>query len=312
MAKGEDTDDHHFIPQFYLRPWLSRNDRKLVEYGRVPPTMEIRCRRWVTSKTGYVPNLYTLPGVTEETKQNVEKVFYQEVDTSAAKVRDKLLKREEMTDEDLYIWARFLLSLGIRNPTEMEKFKERLKRDFVKPDARLEARWQEVRKDGQPATVEEALLQLNPHTPEMAAIIISTKLAQNQNVIRTLMGADWMVYDASGAKRRFLTCDRPLIMTPLGRDDGQVAIPLSPDKLLTIFMKPKWNDELQYIPSDQVVEGVNRMIIAQAREKVYGVDNSYLEEVREGMSSGEYFSLAMEPKPPAHPPTTNPSPPGVA
>lgn len=66
MAKGEDTDDHHFIPQFYLRPWLSRNDRKLVEYGRVPPTMEIRCRRWVTSKTGYVPNLYTLPGVTEE------------------------------------------------------------------------------------------------------------------------------------------------------------------------------------------------------------------------------------------------------
>lgn len=34
------------------------------------------------------------------------------------------------------------------------------------------------------------------------------------------------------------------------------------------------------------------MTIAQAREKVYGVDSTYPEDMRAGMSSGEYFSLA--------------------
>lgn len=61
-----------------------------------------------------------------------------------------------------------------------------------------------------------------------------------------------------------------------------------------------------------VVAWTNKVIIAQARDKVYGVDHTYLEEVREDMSSGEYFSLEMEPTPPAHPPTTNPCLPGVA
>lgn len=69
------AEDHHFIPQLYLRPWLSKTDRKLAEYGLVPPTMEIRSRRWVTQETGRVSNLYTLRGATEETKQNVERIF---------------------------------------------------------------------------------------------------------------------------------------------------------------------------------------------------------------------------------------------
>ncbi len=295
MAKGEDTDNHHFLPQFYLRPWLSDVDNKLQEYGRVPPRNDIRSRRYGTKLTGCRPNLYTLPGATEDTKQNVEKIFYQEVDTSAARVRDKMLNREELSDKDLYEWARFMLSLGLRNPTEMEKFKERMRRDFVKPDPRLEARWAQIRKEGQPLTVEEALLQLNPQAPELAAVIITTKLAQNQNIIKTIIGMDWAIYDASLSNQKFLTCDRPLIMTPFGRDDAQLVIPLSPDKLLTIFKHPQFNDELSMLHPSQVVGGANKLIIAQAREKVYGVDGSYLEEVRSGMSSGDYFSLALEP-----------------
>ncbi len=296
MAKGDDTDDHHFIPQFYLRPWRSLKDLKLVEYGRVPPTMEIRCRRWVTSKTGMVPNLYTLPGVTEGTKQNVEKVFNQAVDTSAAKIRDKLLKAEPLTDEERWYWGRFLLWLGMRNPTEIEKFKERMRRDFDKPDAKLEETYAKIWKEGMPLTVKEAFESLNPQLPEMAALVVSTRLAQNKNVLNKIMGLDWMVYDAKTANRRFLTCDRPLIMTSgLGGPTGHIAIPISPDKLLLIA-KAAYCDAFEVQPPNVVVGGVNKIIIAQARDKVYGDDNSYLDEVRAAMSSGDYFSLAVEQK----------------
>lgn len=310
MAAG--AEDHHFIPQLYLRPWLSKTDRKLVEYGRVPPTMEIRSRRWVTQKTGRVSNLYTLPGATEETKQNVERIFNQEVDTSAAKVRDKLLRAEPLTDKEKYEWARFLLWLGMRNPAEIAKFKERMRRDFSTPDAKTEEIWRRIRKEGMPETAEEALRQANPDMPELSAIIVSTRLAQNRKVLDTLVGMDWMVTDVQTANRRLLTCDRPLIMTSgLGGPNGHVAIPISPDKLFTIA-KTRFNDALSMAAPHAVVAGTNKVIVAQAREKVYGVDHTYLEEVREGMSSGEYFSLAMEPTRPAHPTTPNLSPPGIA
>lgn len=37
---------HHYIPQFYLRPWLGE-DHKLEEFGREPYTGQIRSRRRV-------------------------------------------------------------------------------------------------------------------------------------------------------------------------------------------------------------------------------------------------------------------------
>ncbi|MBY3171633.1 DUF4238 domain-containing protein [Rhizobium laguerreae] len=237
----------------YLRPWLSKTDRKLVEYGRVPPTMEIRSRRWVTQKTGRVSNLYTLPGATEETKQNVERIFNQEVDTSDAKVRDKLLRAEPLTDKEKYEWARFLLWLGMRNPAEMAKFKERMKRGYSRPDAKTEEIWRRIRKDGMPETAEEALRQANPDMPELSAIIVSTRLAEKREVLDTLVRIDWMVTDVQTANRRLLTCDRPLIMTSgLGGPNGHVAIPISPDKLFTIA-KTRFNDALSMAAPHAVV-----------------------------------------------------------
>lgn len=150
-------------------------------------------------------------------------------------------------------------------------------------------------KEGMPPTVKEALLQMNSEMPELAALVVATRLAQNKNVLKTMIDLDWMVYDANTSGRRFLTCDRPLIMTSgLGGKNGHIAIPISPDKLFVIA-SPLFNDSLSIQLPDIVVNGVNQVIIAQAREKVYGVDNSYLAEVRAGMSSGDYFSLAVEP-----------------
>lgn len=95
-----------------------------------------------------------------------------------------------------------------------------------------------------PEAAEEALRQANPDMPELSAIIVSTRLAQNRKVLDTLVRMDWMVTDVQTANRRLLTCDRPLIMTSgLGGPNGHVAIPISPDKLFTIA-KTRFNDAL--------------------------------------------------------------------
>nr|WP_174018270.1 SDR family oxidoreductase [Rhizobium rhizogenes] len=69
---------HHYIPQFYLRPWLG-SDNKLLEFRRLKfehePLPRLEIKRRGTRETGCEENLYTLHGATKETKQNVERIF---------------------------------------------------------------------------------------------------------------------------------------------------------------------------------------------------------------------------------------------
>jgi len=50
QRKQLNQERHHFIPQFYLRPWLG-DDNKLQEFGRVPPSGQIRSRRMASTLT---------------------------------------------------------------------------------------------------------------------------------------------------------------------------------------------------------------------------------------------------------------------
>ncbi|MFN3509700.1 MAG: hypothetical protein ACK4ZU_19730 [Allorhizobium sp.] len=135
----------------------------------------------------------------------------QEVDTSAAKVRDKLPRAEPLTDNENE-WARFLLWLGRRNPTETAKFKERVKRDFPSPTPK----W---RRSGAAFGRKEC---------RSCRRLSSAQGWQNKKVLDTLVGMDWMVTDLQTANRSLLTCGRPFIMaTILGLPNGHVGFRLS-------------------------------------------------------------------------------------
>ncbi len=156
--KGE---RHHYIPQFYLRPWLGTDD-KLEEFGRLPHSGQIRSRRRGTKSTGYEYDLYTIAGATEDTKQNIERTFMGTVDGSAAAARDLLLSGVFPTGELRHAWARFLMSIAMRTPDEIKEFKRRYATDWLKPDANFQARYEAVRKPGWPATLEEYTQQEDP------------------------------------------------------------------------------------------------------------------------------------------------------
>ncbi|WP_439896131.1 DUF4238 domain-containing protein [Rhizobium aegyptiacum] len=68
---------HHYIPKFYLLPWVSDEDGKLTEFRRLtnPHTQVqyIEDKRRGRNETGFEENLYTLPGTTKETKDNVKR-----------------------------------------------------------------------------------------------------------------------------------------------------------------------------------------------------------------------------------------------
>lgn len=289
-------EKHHYIPQFYLRPWLDADD-KLEEYGRAPPSNQIRSRRRGTDSTGFVYNLYTLPGTTEDTKQNVERVFFGKVDTDAAKVRDKLLAGASLSLPDRYNWARFILSLILRNPEEVLKMKVGVNAIFDQPDAELQAKYLKFREPHEPATAEEAIRQHYPEAPDRSALLIGTQLIQNQKAMQTIAGMSWSIIRTDTASRRLVTSDRPVVMTGgLLRLDGHICLPISPRHLFVACTLKPTMDAFLRAPKSKLVRESNAQQIGQARRHVYGWDKSDLAEVRRGISKRKYMSLIRAPE----------------
>ncbi|WP_280139972.1 DUF4238 domain-containing protein [Rhizobium sp. Leaf391] len=282
------------MPQFYLKPWLGA-DNKLTEYRRLKfpheqfPRLEIKRRG--TGETGYAENLYIIPGATPETKQNIEKIFMGAVDKKAADARDQLLQSNIPTDPELrHAWARFLLSLIIRTPEEIRAFKVKVIRDMDVPDPAFQARYDQVRKENWPSTLEDYMKLESPKMLERTAIMVATKLIQNENVLRTFMGAMWWVLDTSAVSRRILTSDHPVIMTNgLGRPDGHFALPLSPTKVFVAFMNAEFGEAVRRIPIGRIVREVNDGVIGGGRRSVYAADEQSTTEVKKRMGKRDYM-----------------------
>lgn len=287
---------HHYIPQFYLEPWVNRDlDNKLLEYRRLQlpreqlPRLEIKRRGKM--ETGWAENLYRIPGASKETQQNVEKIFMGAVDTKAAQARDMMLAGNVPVDPEIrHGWARFLLSLIIRTPEAVQAFKKKVRSDFLNPDPEFQGRYDAARRDGWPATLEEYLLDRSPHMAERTAVIMITRLIQNQNVLRLMTRAEWWILDTSSKKTKILSSDHPLIMSNgLGRVDGHLAIPLSPRLVFVAVMNRDFGAHMRRTALSKLIRNINDAVIGQGRRSVYAYDDESTREVKRRMGKRDYM-----------------------
>jgi len=288
---------HHYIPQFYLEPWVNRDfDNKLTEYRSLKyphePFPRLEIKRRGKMETGFVENLYRIPGATKETKQNVERIFMGAVDKHAATARNMMLEGTVPTDANLrHAWARFLLSLIMRTPEAVRSFKSKVRSDFLAPDPDFQARYDALKKENWPATLEEYMLQRSPTMPERQAVIMITKLIQNEKVLRLMMRADWWILDTSSKRRKILTSDHPLIMTNgLGRPDGHFALPISPKLVFIAFMNREIGMNIQAMPLGRLIRNVNEAVIGQGRRSVYAFDEESTRDVKRLMGKRDYMA----------------------
>ncbi|NTI50987.1 DUF4238 domain-containing protein [Agrobacterium rhizogenes] len=284
---------HHYIPQFYLRPWLG-SDNKLLEFRRLKfehePLPRLEIKRRGTGETGCEENLYTLHGATKETKQNVERIFMGAVDGKAALARDELLNGVIPQGELRHAWARFLLSLSLRTPEQIRLFKKFLRDYWENPDANLLARYDAARQQDWPSTLAGWLKEENPKSHERSAIIIATRMMQNENVLRMFMGARWWVLDTSTVQRRLMTSDHPLVMTNgLGRPDAHFGLPIGPTRLFIAFMNDAISAKIRSQPVGKLVREANDAVIGQGRKSVYGVNDASTALVKQRMGKRDYF-----------------------
>lgn len=282
---------HHYIPQFYLRPWEG-DDNRLQEFKRGYQS-QVTTKRVFTKQTGYATDLYTLPGATEETKQNVEKAFMALVDNEAVKARDMMLSGQIPADpKTREAWTRFVLSMVFRNPEEMAKFKERFRDELLMPDPKIQAEYDRQKEPEDPETFEQWLMTNRPESVERYAILLMTKLVQRNNVNYLLRTMHWRVIDTSAVTRRLMTSDRPILMSNgMVHYAGHFALPISPTKLFLACTAVAFADEFCAVPTGKMVREINRIVVGQGRKFIYAQDTAHLADVRQQMGKLRYPSF---------------------
>ncbi|WP_082928909.1 DUF4238 domain-containing protein [Rhizobium aegyptiacum] len=285
---------HHYIPQFYLKQWEG-SDQKLQVYLRRGDGLVI-AKRMARKATGYEVDLYKLPGATPEREHEVEHMFMALVDDEAVRVRDgmlaSILPKEQ---QKRFAWARFVLSLVIRNPDELKTFKSDYAKHLLMPDPAFQTRYAAMRQEGDPELFEDWIVKTDPTYAERQAVVTLTRLIENHSVLRLLRTMHWRIIDTSRASRRLMTSDRPVMMTNgMVHYKGHYALPISPTRLFLATTAVQFADEFCALPAGKIVREVNRMVIGQARKFVYALDDTNLADVRRGFSKLEAPSLVPD------------------
>jgi hypothetical protein len=277
---------HHYIPVFYLKQWVGP-DRRLCEYSR--PYKEIKAKRKHPSATAYIDGLYTVPGLSPERTQFVEKEFMQKVDSGAAEAMRALLQQTEPTGDNrldwfrIVYWARFIHALSMRNPEQISVIQQHL------DDGSW---WMATTTKEEIRSASDAKSKVPVHKLNAPAQFGLPTLIHSEPAIRTIADHTmWFTYHSRGAKHSVLTSDRPIIMTKgLAGTNAHLAIPMSPTAIFFAVRSERTLKRIMAMDTDELVRRVNMGVALQAIKYVYGVDDSQLRFV--GNRLGEKMPTA--------------------
>lgn len=270
--------DHHYLPVFYLKQWCG-DDGKVVRYYR--PFRPVVASTVTPENTGYEPNLNTLEGFPTELRYSIETHYMGPViDSPAANALALLLAGglPTMGDAMKRAWARFLMSLALRNPGTLAMVNAEMRQQLIaqlceKPEVQEAYRasgdtrhilvWIE---DEYPTTLERAgTLQLPLFVEELS---------------KPFHAMRWFVFDLGGAATPLLTSDRPHFeQHGFGNRRYILALPLSPRFLFVAVNAHESINSLVRQPPEYVVGMINEKLVKQAAAQVYGNTKAHLSMV---------------------------------
>lgn len=271
--------DHHYNPIFAQSRWVGSDEKLCVM--RLVYGGKLVCKRYHPAATGKRYDLYRIDGVAEEISQNLEIKFMTPLDTGAAVALDRLITGKTLDLKQQITWARYLLSMLFRNPDSVGTIKIHMAEIWREGIDALEADYATTRKPHEPATAAELIAKRRPGAAGKSAANMIADIIGNSRAVPDIVAMPWTVVDVSKAKLSLLTSDRPLVMSH-GLSDPlcYVALPLSPRKLFVASHDRRYAQKLPGAAHARIVKAMNRDVVRQAREFVWGTDDAQLEFVR--------------------------------
>jgi hypothetical protein len=276
---------HHFIPVFYLKRWTG-SDGKLCEFTRQWKGV-VKPKRTHPSGTGYVKRLYetVTPG---SNSQQIEDLFFKPVDTMASEALEKIYDKKtklEMNLRERIAWSRFILSLLLRSPEDLDDYKKHYAENWLKTNPRGEERYKQTKADSDPETLSEFLIKTDPAYVHDSSLEVLKTLIENKTLINRMCDFNWHTVTLNNPRHYLMTSDRPVIMTNgLARKDSYIVMPIGPRQ---IFLTAPYENavlEFKKMTEEQLVTNINYTIVGQAQKYVFGKDDVQLRFVQKYMS----------------------------
>lgn len=273
--------DHHYIPQFYLKRWARPDGQlsvmKLVHGRKVAPLDKY------PAGTGYHPNLYRTDGVPDEKAQHLEVGFMSPLDNAANRALRRILEFDESEWDagDQKAWVVFLLSLMFRNPETVAELKDITSEIWGVAISELEADYESRRQPDFPATFAEFIDLTDPAAPQIAATNFLMRTIENERIGPGLVGLHWSAIRTQPSIHPFVTSDRPIVRPlPLADPSAYLALPVDPHTLFLASKKWGLEKELSTYPQSELVDNINFAVISQARQFVWAIDETQMENVQ--------------------------------
>lgn len=264
---------HHYVPEFLQRPWADTTPDGKIEVFRLDLD-HLPSRRHTPKHIGFEHELYALskPVVAGMEQQAIEKQFLRQVDNRSARVRDKLEHRglRALTPEDRVDWARFIMSLRLRQPDVIQMLKSKSEEHLKATLAAEPVHYEELAVAEDPPTLEAWTEKHFPGLIENFGLSFSHELVDNPRYGNKILNMKWWIWDFSGVSYDLLLADHPCIFTA-GIDDPNlvIALPIAPKKA---FMTTQSEHVAKILrvqrPRDLAVR-LNELSTAQARIRIY-------------------------------------------
>lgn len=268
---------HHYIPIFYLKQWV-RDGGRLCEFSK--PYDRVKPKRKHPDGTAYVRGLNTVEGLPPSETRFLEEVFFQIADDGASRVLNILLDPPpwRLTSKERSAWSRFIMSLMVRNPESLDKYKRVAAAIFKQTLSNIEVLYSKERLPTDPPTYAE-YTELHGSNPAGRTIVrVVQHLADNAELGRRLNSMRWTVLSDPKPKFELLTSDRPMLLTNgIGPPRGELLMPISPFHLFVATNNIETELKIRAIwKSRNGVAAVNDRVASQARKYVYGTDDKQL------------------------------------
>lgn len=296
MEDQGDPHRHHYLPEFYLARWRAANGT-LVRFEPTPRG-EVRYKHAAPKGAGFAPKLYETPGVAPEDAQALETNFLQQLDSRAAAALQILLRDKDEPSSHGWRsdWSRFLMSLLYRTPSNLEVAKGAVAAMWSEGVEQRERRYQEIRRevgfDEAPETFEQYVSVNDPHLVEKIALDVITTGMESPTIGGILNNMSWVVVGPTPTSPSLLTSDAPIRMTDgIGRPDGYLTMPLSPQRLFIATYERFFLDVLlRQGPAELFVQS-NVHVVEQARSQVIANDLCHQSFVVDRFGLGQRRSI---------------------
>ena len=273
MAKANPPVRHHFVPEFYQRRWAG-DDRRIERYQRFDNN--VARHRVFPAASGYRKNLYRHPRaeMDEWSAQMAEWAVFQVIDSYAAAALDALLSDRNAirNDEVRSHWAVFLRTMLMRTPYQMQAVLASLEKIWREAD--VSEKYDKMRKPGMPKSANEFLEMLNPDAAKESAFGMFVDAMGRDKTTRYITSLPWRIVDCSEASHQLLLSDHPVVLVPLQTDNGHIAMPLSPTKILLAAGNGGVKSRANAMKVRDSVHAMNRLTVRRATECVIATNRS--------------------------------------